>query len=108
MKTPPAELVVWFGPAIGQSAYEVGDDVLTSFIQADADAAAAFEPNERGRWQADLYALARMRLQRLGVTSIHGGGSCTFSESERFFSHRREAPCGRMASLIWLADEGQS
>ncbi len=108
IKTPPAELLAWFGPAIGQSAYEVGDDVLTSFIQADADAAAAFEPNERGRWQADLYALARMRLQRLGVTSIHGGGSCTFSEPERFFSHRREAPCGRIASLIWLADEGQS
>ena len=108
MKTPPAELVVWFGPAIGQSAYEVGDDVLTSFIQADAAAATAFEPNERGRWQADLYALARMRLQRLGVTSIHGGGSCTYSEPERFFSHRREAPCGRIASLIWLADEGRS
>lgn len=116
METPPEELLVWLGPAIGPAAYEVGDDVRTAFADADADADAdegvaadatvVFRPNQRGRWQADLYALARMRLQRLGVTSIHGGGSCTFSEPERFFSHRREAPCGRMASLIWLADEG--
>jgi len=103
MNTPPAELLAWFGPAIGPRAYEVGDDVCTAFLQADANSAAAFEPNERGRWQADLYALARMGLQKLGVTSIHGGGSCTYSEPERFYSHRREAPCGRMASLIWLA-----
>lgn len=107
MNTPPAELLAWFGPAIGPGAYEVGDDVCTAFLQADADSAAAFEPNERGRWQADLYSLARLRLQKLGVTSIHGGGSCTYSEPERFFSHRREAPCGRMASLIWLAGEGE-
>ncbi len=117
MKTPPKELLVWLGPAIGPNAYEVGDDVRTAFVDTDADAAAAavahagadadaamaFRPNARGRWQADLYALARLRLQRLGVTSIHGGGSCTYSEPERFFSHRREAPCGRMASLIWLS-----
>lgn len=133
MNTPPAELLVWLGPAIGPDAYEVGDDVRTAFVDADADAdadaaaiadagadadadaaaiadagadadaAMAFRPNARGRWQADLYALARMRLQQLGVTSIHGGGSCTYSEPERFFSHRREAPCGRMASLIWLS-----
>ena len=74
-----------------------------AFVDADAKSSAAFRPNERDRWQADLYALARMRLQRLGVTSIHGGGACTWSEPERYFSHRREAPCGRMASLIWLA-----
>ena len=115
MKTPPGELLVWLGPAIGPDAYEVGDDVRTAFVDvdananadadagADADAAMAFRPNERGRWQADLYALARMHLQQLGVTSIHGGGSCTYGEPERFFSHRREAPCGRMASLIWLS-----
>lgn len=106
METPPAEVLAWFGPAIGPGAYEVGDDVRSAFLDDDTEAATAFRPNQRGRWQADLYALARMRLQRLGVTSIHGGGSCTFSEPERFFSHRREAPCGRMASLIWLADEG--
>lgn len=108
VKIPPAELLVWLGPAIGPGAYEVGDDVLSAFAAADAKAAAAFRPNKRGRWQADLYALARMRLEQLGVTSIHGGGSCTYSEPDRYFSHRREAPCGRMASLIWLGEEGVS
>ena len=107
MKTLPADLLAWFGPAIGPRAYEVGDDVRTAFLRTGADSAPAFEPNERGRWQADLYALARIRLQRLGVESVHGGGSCTHSEPERYFSHRREAPCGRMASLIWLADEDE-
>lgn len=107
MKIPQPELLVWLGPAIGPAAYEVGDDVHAAFVDADAEASAAFRPNARGRWQADLYALARMRLQRLGVTSIHGGGACTWSESERYFSHRREAPCGRMASLIWLDCQGE-
>ena len=104
MGTPPAELLVWLGPAIGPRAYEVGDDVRAAFVDSGAGAASAFHPNERGRWQADLYALARMRLTRLGVAAIYGGGSCTYSEPEQFFSHRREAPCGRMASLIWLGD----
>ena len=104
MGTPPAELLVWLGPAIGPRAYEVGDDVRAALVDSVAGAASAFHPNERGRWQADLYALARMRLKRLGVAAIYGGGSCTYSEPEQFFSHRREAPCGRMASLIWLGD----
>ena len=69
---------------------------------ADPGAVACFEPNDKGRWQADLYGLARRVLEGGGVTSIYGGGVCTYTESERFFSHRREAPCGRMATLVWL------
>ena len=46
-------------------------------------------------------ALARDSLAAAGVTAVYGGGFCTFRESARFFSHRREAPCGRMATLIW-------
>ena len=61
-----------------------------------------FARNARGRWQADLYGLARDSLAAAGVRSVHGGGYCTFTEAERFFSHRREAPCGRMATLAWL------
>ncbi len=103
MKTPARDLTVWLGPAIGAQEYEVGDDVRSAFIEVHSRFSAAFTPNERGRWQADLYRLARLHLTALGVTAIYGGGRCTFSAADRLFSHRREAPCGRMATLIWLS-----
>lgn len=102
MGIDPQALLVWLGPAIGQAAYEVGGEVRQALIAADPSAETCFEPNEAGRWQADLYGLARRGLQAAGVQAIYGGGFCTYTESERFFSHRREAPCGRMATLIWL------
>jgi YfiH family protein len=99
---PPSELLAWLGPAIGQSAYEVGTEVRDAFVSRNASAARRFAANPRRRWQADLYGLARDALAAAGVVDVHGGGFCTFTEAERFFSHRREAPCGRMATLIWL------
>jgi YfiH family protein len=104
MRGPPAELLAWIGPGIGAGAYEVGDEVRTAFVTASPSAAGAFTRNASGRWQADLEWLARASLEAAGVTRIYGGGFCTYSDSGRFFSHRREAPCGRMASLIWLED----
>ena len=98
----PEEVVAWLGPAIGQGAYEVGTDVRDAFVMRGAAAEVRFARNGRGRWQADLYGLARDVLAAVGVGSVHGGGFCTYTEGERFFSHRREAPCGRMATLIWL------
>jgi purine-nucleoside/S-methyl-5'-thioadenosine phosphorylase / adenosine deaminase len=98
---PAGQILAWLGPAISQSAYEVGAEVREAFLAAAPGATAHFAPNARGRWQADLYGLARASLAAAGVTAVHGGGSCTFRESTRFFSHRREAPCGRMATLIW-------
>ncbi len=95
-------LLAWLGPAISQPAYEVGHEVRAAFIAQDPSTEAAFEANANGRWQADLYAIARMTLSRLGVTVVYGGDFCTHRDARRFFSHRREAPCGRMASLIWL------
>jgi len=99
----PADLLVWLGPAIGPSAYEVGAEVRAAFSAADPGAAACFQPNARGRWQADLYGLARRSLAAAGVSAVYGGDFCTYLDAERFYSHRREAPCGRMATLIWLA-----
>ena len=98
----PGELLAWLGPAIGPGAYEVGAEVRTAFVSQDPGAAACFEPNESGRWQADLYGLARRSLIGAGVRAIYGGDFCTYTEAGRFFSHRRQAPCGRMATLIWL------
>jgi hypothetical protein len=98
----PANVMAWFGPAIGQAAFEVGDEVRTAFLARDPGTAEAFQLNDGGRWQADLYALARRELADCGVTAIFGGGDCTYSDPDRFFSHRRNAPCGRQATLIWL------
>jgi YfiH family protein len=102
LDVPPAQLLAWLGPTISQTNFEVGDDVRTAFMKGDAGAAAAFEANSRGRWQCDLYALARRRLAALGVSDVSGGGWCTFADASRFFSFRREGQCGRMAALIWM------
>ena len=99
---PPEELLAWLGPAIGLAHFEVGAEVRTQFLAHDASAASAFQENERGRWQCDLYALARQRLQAAGVTAVFGGGGCTYGDPVRFFSFRRDGQCGRMAALIWL------
>ena len=99
---PASQLIAWMGPAIGQANFEVGDDVRTAFMATDPDAASAFVPNARGRWQCDLYALGRRRLATMGVAGVYGGGWCTFADSERFFSFRRNAQTGRMAALIWI------
>jgi YfiH family protein len=105
MAIPGQRLMAWLGPAIGPSAFEVGDDVVAAFASGDADARAAFVARPNGKWLCDLYLLARMRLHALGVERISGGGFCTYGEDERFYSYRRERNTGRMASLIWLSKD---
>lgn len=102
MRTAPDTLLAYLGPAIGPKAYEVGADVHEAFLRGDAGAQQAFAAHAPGKWRADLYLLARQRLNRLGVKIIHGGNFCTYTEANRFFSHRRDGNTGRMASLIWL------
>ncbi len=100
---PGAELLAWLGPAIGPLAYEVGNEVRDQFITADKAAADCFQAQNNGRWLADLYSLAKLRLQKQKIIHIYGGNYCTFSDQERFFSYRREGEkTGRMASLIWI------
>jgi YfiH family protein len=101
MARPSAEVMAWLGPAIGPQAFEVGPEVRAAFVADHAGAAAAFRAGAGDRWFADIYRLARLRLERAGVTDVHGGGRCTFSESDTFFSYRRDGVCGRMATLIW-------
>ncbi|MGH8665055.1 MAG: polyphenol oxidase family protein, partial [Burkholderiales bacterium] len=102
----PAALMAYLGPAIGPSAFEVGADVRAAFCAVDAAAAAAFRPLRPGKWLADLFWLGRERLARCGVTHVHGGGLCTYSNPERFYSHRRNPVTGRMAALIWIGERG--
>lgn len=98
----PRRLLAWLGPAISAPHFEVGAEVRAAFTAADAGAATAFVENARGRWQCDLYALARRRLTALGVGALFGGGWCTYADPSRFFSYRRDGRCGRMAALVWL------
>ena len=98
---PGEQLLAWLGPAIGPAAFEVGTEVRAAYVAAEPADAAAFTPNARGRWQADLYALARARLGRLSVGRITGGEACTLSDAARFYSYRRDPGAGRMATLIW-------
>jgi YfiH family protein len=98
---PGSQLSAWLGPAISKEHFEVGDEVRETFVSADAKAAFSFTRNARGKWQADLVALARRRLEVVGVRDVSGGEWCTFADQERFFSHRRDGKGGRMAALIW-------
>lgn len=102
MDEPPARLLAWLGPAIGPQAFEVGAEVRAAFLAHAPAAAAAFVPKANGKWLADLYRLAGQRLGALGVSRVFGGGFCTYHETARFYSFRREKTTGRMASLIWM------
>jgi len=109
----PAELMVWLGPAIGPEAFETGVDVLEAFFEGAQSGghteaiAHCFRPHSRKplHFLADIYGLARAELTGLGVEDVYGGKHCTVQEPECFYSYRREKTTGRMASLIWLAED---
>ena len=109
MNAPTDQLLAWLGPSIGAHNFEVGADVRKAFCDAAPDDTAAFTARDvPGKYLADIYALARARLKRAGVTAIYGGGLCTIDDATRFFSYRRDgARTGRMASLIWHAVDGR-
>lgn len=99
-------ITAWLGPAIGPQAFEVGPDVVEAFRAALPDSAheEGFRPypGRDGKYLADIYLLARRLLARDGITRVHGGDRCTFTEVDRFYSYRRDgAGSGRQASLIW-------
>ncbi|HNV87858.1 MAG TPA: peptidoglycan editing factor PgeF [Methylotenera sp.] len=102
MQSKSSEILVWLGPAIGPQAFEVGSEVRDAFIKKLALAETAFRPYGE-KWLGDIFMLARQRLAEHGVTQVYGGGVCTYSNPERFFSFRRDNVTGRMATLIWLA-----
>jgi len=101
MSSLPGDLMAWFGPAISQSAFEVGDEVREQFGSWGRPDSPYFAVNERGRWQADLYGLATARLRKLGVSAVYGGGLCTYADKARFYSYRRDRETGRNLSFIF-------
>lgn len=98
-------LMAWLGPAIGPSAFEVGSEVRAQFVAKDVQAESAFQPQADEKWLGNIYSIATQRLNNMGVNQIYGGQQeqfCTFSDSARFFSFRRDIVTGRMATMIWL------
>ncbi|MDR3390469.1 MAG: peptidoglycan editing factor PgeF [Sulfuriferula sp.] len=105
MAHPPEGVMAWLGPAIGPTAFEVGDEVRQAFVAKLPLTASAFRSASPGKWLADIYQLARLRLQHMGVMQIYGGDFCTYREATRFYSYRRDGVTGRMGSLIWIVGE---
>jgi polyphenol oxidase len=104
MQAPAESILAWMGPAIGASAFEVGEEVRQVFVSDAEESGQAFIPGRPGHWLADIYLLAKLRLMRAGVGFIGGGDYCTVTDSKRFYSYRRDGRTGRMASLIWLEE----
>jgi len=96
-----AELLAWLGPAIGPARFEVGPEVLEAMRIALPEAGRAFVAAYGDRHRADLFELARMALAQCGVERVFGGGVCTASDPQRFYSFRRDGRTGRHAALIW-------
>jgi len=103
MNSEPENIMAWLGPAAGPAAYEIGAEVRDAFVHYDKNAEVAFVPSRENHWKVDLYQLARMRLQSMGISKVYGGDHCSISEPDSFFSHRRDQQTGRMASLIWIS-----
>lgn len=103
-KLPAAaeNLLVWLGPAIGPDVYEIGEEVYDAFTKRDNEAKRAFTVTSEQHWLFDIYHLAKLRLNRVGVDNIYGGEHCTLTEKEDFFSYRRDGVTGRTASMIWI------
>lgn len=101
----PADVIAWLGPAIGPDAFEVGEDVVNAFIDSGSpipnNAFKAID-HKPGKFLADIYKLAKGRLETCGVRMIFGGEYCTVRDQEQFFSYRRDGETGRFASAIWI------
>ena len=102
LNTDAGDIVAWLGPAIGPDAFEVGGEVRQTFLEINPDHAAAFRQRDSAHWLCDIYALARTELHLCGVRAVSGGQFCTYTDSARFFSYRRDGQTGRMANLIWF------
>ena len=103
MPLAPESLLVWLGPAIGPTAFEVGSEVREQFLDRDPAFIACFiNSANKGKWMMDMYGIARLQLAAARVEQVYGGQFCTYSDTTRFYSFRREGKTGRMASLIWI------
>lgn len=110
MQTPVSDIYAWLGPCIGPQAFEVGEEVKQSFIQISKSFSSAFLPvtntcsthNQTTKYLADMVMIATLQLKQCGVENIAFSRDCTFTESDKYYSFRRDGRTGRMASIISL------
>ncbi|MEZ9229836.1 peptidoglycan editing factor PgeF [Vibrio amylolyticus] len=99
----PTSVIAWLGPAIGSTAFEVGEDVVRAFTRVDSSAECAFIPRSTpNKWFANMDMLAQQRLNRIGVNNIFSSNLCTYDMEEQFYSYRRDGVTGRQAVFIWI------
>ncbi len=104
LASPRHELLVWLGPAIGPTKFEVGTEVLETFCDINPKLSAAFKKSGDHKFLANLYLIASMQFAELGIDQIYGGNHCTYLEDSLFYSYRRDKITGRMASVISIKD----
>lgn len=104
MQIKPDDCLVWLGPSTGPDAFEVGAEVMQSFTEKNRVTRQCFKQKDEQHWLCDMYQLARIELEQLGVNQVFGGGLCTYTDKENFYSFRRDGNTGRMASLIWMSE----
>lgn len=90
----------WIGPSIGPCHFQVGREVVESFVTAYPGAPRFWECNGGSAFRFDLRAAARWVLQGAGVSVDPSDPACTACD-RRFFSYRRDGPTGRQAVLVW-------
>lgn len=101
MQSSPAW--AWLGAAISQPCFEVGAEVKAAFCDKYPELGSAFIMGQvEGKYQADLYAIARFILSRLGIKTVLGGDQCSYQQADEFFSHRRNSKTGRMATFVFM------
>ncbi|MCP4470248.1 MAG: peptidoglycan editing factor PgeF [Gammaproteobacteria bacterium] len=103
LHSPARHLLAWIGPGISQSCFEVGDEVRGAFIDRVANAQSCFSANRPGHWLCDLAGLAESVLRTAGFDQVARAPYCSYGDADLFYSYRREAVTGRMASLIWIS-----
>lgn len=102
MQTAPTW--AWLGAAISQACFEIGAEVKHAFCSKYPALEDAFKTGEKDdKYYADLYAIARYILAQHGVQTILGGDQCSYSQADEYFSYRRHAETGRMATFVFMA-----
>ena len=93
----------WLGAAISQPCFEVGAEVKTAFCEKYPELNKAFIQGQvEGKYLADLYAIATYILNRSGVATVLGGNQCSYVQAQEYFSYRRDAQTGRMATFVFM------
>jgi YfiH family protein len=104
MECESKDVIAWLGPCIGNTAFEVGEEVKLAFTKQNIEFSQAFLLQENGKYLADLHFIAKLQLSALNIKEVTVLDECTYNLSNKYYSYRREAVTGRMASLICLLD----